>query len=286
MLVNVRACDFRVRAGGPADGTPVLLLHGFPQHGGMWDAVVPALHDAGLRTYAPDQRGYSPFESPVDGPALDDWRMPNLVADMLALLDELGVDQAHVVGHDWGSVVGWHLAGSHVDRVRTFTALSVPHPDAMGRARRAQGSDQKDRSSYLTLFAQEGKAEELLLADDAARLWRIFEPLSREQAASYVEPLLAPGALTGALNWYRRLERPDLGPAQAPVTFIWGQDDAAVGPVAAHSCPDYVAPGVDYRFVPLPDTSHWIVDQQPALVATEILARAGSEGRAPSFTSS
>ena len=264
----VRGLDFRVRVGGPADGEPVLLLHGFPQHGGMWDAVVPALHEAGLRTYAPDQRGYSPFESPVDG-----FRMPNLVADMIALLDEVGVDRAHVVGHDWGSVVGWHLAGSHVDRVRTFTALSVPHPGAVGRARHVDGSDQKERSSYMMLFAQEGKAEGFLLADDAAELWRIFEPLPRDQAASYVEPLLAPGALTGALNWYRQLERPDLGPAQVPVTYVWGEEDWAMGPIAAHACADFVAPGLDYRFVPVPGISHWIVDQIPDVVTREILAR-------------
>lgn len=278
MLVNVRGVQLRVRVGGPADGPVVLLLHGFPQYGGMWDAVVPALHERGFRTYAPDQRGYSPVESTavfMEESFVDGFRMPNLVADMVALLDEVGVDRAHVVGHDWGSVVGWHLAGSHVDRVRTFTALSVPHPDAVGRARHVDGSDQKERSSYMMRFAQEGTAEEFLLADDAARLWEIFEPLPRDQAASYVEPLLVPGALTGALNWYRRLERPDLGPAQVPVTYVWGEEDWAMGPIAAHACADFVAPGFDYRFVPLPGISHWIVDQVPDLVTREILARVG-----------
>ncbi len=268
MLVDVRGLPFHVRAGGPSDGVPVLLLHGFPQHGGMYDRVTPALHDRGFRTYAPDQRGYSPFESTVDA-----FRMPNLVADMVALLDELGVERAHVVGHDWGSVVGWHLAGSHVDRVRTFTALAVPHPEAVGRARHTDGGEQKQRSSYMQLFAQEGKAEDVLLADDAVRLWRLFEPLSREQARSYVEPLLVPGALTGALNWYRRLERPDLGPAGVPVTYVWGDQDPSMSPAAAHACGDFVAPGLDYRFVPVAGISHWIVDEIPELVTAEILAR-------------
>jgi pimeloyl-ACP methyl ester carboxylesterase len=268
--MKVRGLEFNVRTGGAEDGPPVLLLHGFPEHGGMFDGVVPALHAAGFRTYAPDQRGYSPGTRASD---VDEFRMPNLVADMVALLDALGVARADVVGHDWGSAVGWHLAASHADRVRTYTALSVPHPNAMQRARHAEGSDQKERSSYMQLFAMAGKAEQVLLEDDARRLWALFAPLGRDQARSYVEPLLEPGALTGALNWYRRLERPDLGPAQVPVTFVWGEEDFAIGAVSANACADFVAPGVPYRFVPVPGISHWICEQVPDLVATEILAQ-------------
>jgi pimeloyl-ACP methyl ester carboxylesterase len=274
MLVRARGVDFEVRVGGPEDGPAVLLLHGFPQHGGMWDTVTPALHARGLRTYAPDQRGYSPGTLSSD---VDSYRMPELVADMVALLDALGVASADVVGHDWGSVVGWHLAGAYSDRVHTYTAFSVPHPNAVGRARHTDGGSQKERSSYMLLFAQEGKAERVLLEDDARRLWRLFEPLSRDEARPYVEALLRPGALTGALNWYRRLERPDLGPAQVPVTYVWGEDDFAMGPVAAAACADFVAPGQDYRFVPVPGISHWVVDQVPDLAATEIIARINPE---------
>lgn len=271
MLVTVRGLEFNVRTGGPDDGRPILLLHGFPQHGGMWDAVVPALHAAGLRTYAPDQRGYSPGTLSSD---VDEYRMLNCVADMVALLDALGLDRVDVAGHDWGSVVGWHLAAAHADRVKSFTALSVPHPLAMSAARRESSGEQKQRSSYMTLFAMAGKAEQTLLEDDARRLWRLLHPLPVEQAKSYVEPLLEPGALTGALNWYRRLERPELGPAQAPVTFIWGNGDLAVSRTAALACPDFVAAGQDYRFVEVDGVSHWIADQVPHLVAAEITARA------------
>jgi len=271
-MVSVRGLDFQVRTGGPDDGAPVLLLHGFPQHSGMWDRISPALHAQGLRTFAPDQRGYSPATRSSD---VDEFRMGNLVADMVALLDALELPQVDVVGHDWGSVVGWHLSASHADRVRTFTALSVPHPDAVGRARHTAGSDQKQRSSYMLLFATPGEAERTLLDNDAEGLWGIFDPLSREESKSYVEPLLAPGALTAALNWYRRLERPNLGPALVPVTYVWGEEDYAMGPVAAAACAEFVAPGLDYRFVPVPGISHWIVDEAPGLVADEIVARIG-----------
>jgi pimeloyl-ACP methyl ester carboxylesterase len=204
---------------------------------------------------------------------VDTYRMVDFVADAVALLDELGLDRADVVGHDWGSVVAWHLAVNHADRVRTLTAISVAHPEAVGRARHTDGGDQKARSEYMKLFAMPEKAEEVLLADDARRLRRVFVPLPEADIDRYVQPLLEPGALTGALNWYRRLEPADLGPATVPVTFIWGNRDVALGRAGAEACGDFVAPGVDYRFVELDGISHWVPDERPDVVATEILAR-------------
>src|SRR5688572_30479639 len=121
MKVAVDGLEFDVRVGGPAGGVPVLLLHGFPQHGGMWDSIAPALHGDGLRTFAPDQRGYSSGARPPDA---DSYTMKRFVADAVSILDELELESVHVIGHDWGSVVGWHLAASHAGRVRTFTAVS------------------------------------------------------------------------------------------------------------------------------------------------------------------
>jgi pimeloyl-ACP methyl ester carboxylesterase len=268
MTVRANGLSFDVQIGGPEGGPPVLLLHGFPQHAGMWDGVVPALHRAGLRTYAPNQRGYSPGARPSD---VDGYPMSDCVADAVAVMDALGIDRADVVGHDWGSVVAWHLAVSHSDRVRTLTAVSVPHPEAVSRARHTDGSDQKERSSYMFLFAQPGKAEETLLADDARRLRRLFNPLPDDVADRYVKPLLEPGALTGALNWYRKLEPPRIGPTAVPVTFIWGNQDQAIGRVAAEGCADFVTG--DYRFVELDGVSHWLPDQHPEVVAAEVLDR-------------
>ncbi|TWH66014.1 pimeloyl-ACP methyl ester carboxylesterase [Micromonospora olivasterospora] len=205
MRVDARGLTFEVRAGGPADGEAVLLLHGFPQHGGEWDEVVPALHAAGLRTYAPDQRGYSPGARPVDVAA---YRVPELVADAVALLDALGADAAHVVGHDWGAIVAWALAAGHPDRVRTLTAVSVPHPAAMAHAL-ATSAEQKARSSYIALFRRPGTAEKALLALDAAALRRMLGGVGgADRVARYAEPMREPGALTAALNWYRAMSRP------------------------------------------------------------------------------
>jgi pimeloyl-ACP methyl ester carboxylesterase len=119
---------FEIRDSGPRDGDAVVCLHGFPQDGTSYDAVVPRLVERGLRVLVPDQRGYSPGARP---PGRTAYALPALVDDVLALLDQAGVGAAHVVGHDWGGAVAWALAGRHPERVRSLTALSTPHPAAL-----------------------------------------------------------------------------------------------------------------------------------------------------------
>ena len=268
MRISVRGLAFEAELAGPAGAPAVLLLHGFPQGAGVWDLVRPALLDAGLRTVALDQRGYSPGARPAD---VDAYRMPECVADAVAVLDTLDLPAAHVVGHDWGAVVGWHLAAGYPDRVASLTAVSVPHPRAMADALR-EDTDQRERSSYIRLFQQPGKAEEVLLADDAARLRAMFAGCPAERIDRYVTAMREPGALTGALNWYRAISEADtatVGPVEVPTTYLWGGGDVAVGRIAATGCARYVTG--PYRFVPLAGVSHWLPDEAPGAVGEEIL---------------
>ena len=100
-----------------------MLLHGFPQTSACWTPLLEALAAAGYRAVAPDQRGYSPEARPT---AVRAYRLPKLVADVLAVAYWLGAARIHLVGHDWGGVVAWRLAGWHPDRVATLTAVSTP----------------------------------------------------------------------------------------------------------------------------------------------------------------
>ncbi|MER7280783.1 alpha/beta fold hydrolase [Dactylosporangium sp. NPDC000244] len=266
MKITARSLTFDVFDGGPADGEPVLLLHGFPQHSGEWAAVTPLLHAAGLRTYALDQRGTSPGARPAP---VEAYRITECALDVVAVLDALEIPAVHLVGHDWGAICAWHVALRHAARVRTLTAVSVPHPHASAYAY-ANDPDQRERSAYIKLFRQPGKAEEVLLADSARRLRGLFAPL--EDVEGYVRPLLEPGALTAALNWYRAMSSLDLvglGPATVPTTYVWSDGDVAIGPTAARACAEHVAAG--YRFVPLAGVSHWIPDEAPAAVAAAIV---------------
>jgi pimeloyl-ACP methyl ester carboxylesterase len=274
MLVSTRGFEFKVHPGGPDQGPVVILLHGFPQHSGQWKGVLPALHDAGLRTLAVDQRGYSVGARPTD-PA--EYTVAECVADVVSIVDALNIPSFHVAGHDWGSVVAWGLAAQHPDRVRSLTAISVAHPSAMAHAL-GTDEDQRERSQYMGFFAQLDKAEAALLDDDARMLRGLFagSGMTDEEIDEYIRPMRAPGALRAALSWYAAVALAPprtYPPVTVPTTFIWGEDDIALGRVQAQECARFVTG--DYRFVPLEKTSHWVPDQAPGIVAEEIIARCG-----------
>ena len=254
---------FEARAAGPEDGELVLLLHGFPQTSWSWRHQLEALGDAGFRAVAFDQRGYSPGARPESA---ERYRMPHLVADVLAVADELGGFTFHVVGHDWGAAVAWQVAGRHQDRVRTLTALSVPHPLAFGRALSGEGgSDQGSRSGYMEFFRSEGAAD-ALLADGAAGLRDLYamSGLGEADVEPYVEVLTQPGAMQAALNWYVAADISvveGLGPITMPTMFVWSTEDPALGREGAEWTGEYVEG--PYRFEVLEGVSHWIAEEAP-----------------------
>ena len=118
---------FDVRDAGPADGPVVVLLHGFPQHNDSWNAVIDRLTAQGYRCLAPNQRGYSAGARPS---RRRDYRIPELVGDLGALIDASGARQVHLVGHDWGAAVAWAAAAEMPERLATVSPVSVPHPAA------------------------------------------------------------------------------------------------------------------------------------------------------------
>lgn len=270
MQVTVGELVLDVLVDGPGAGEPVLLLHGFPQTSRSWRLVVPSLTAAGLRVLAPDQRGYSPGARP-QGP--QHYRMPLLVGDALAVLDALGVDRAHVVGHDWGAAVAWQLASRHPERVASLTAVSVPHPLAFAEALR-RDPDQRRRSLYMREFATPG-SEHRLLADGAAGLRAFF---AGADGAVDVDDVLSvvgtPEVLRCCLDWYAAASRADLeglGPVRVPTTYVWSDGDLALGSVAAEATGAQVAAA--YRFVTLPGISHWVPEQAPQPLTDLVLER-------------
>ncbi|RBY86832.1 alpha/beta fold hydrolase [Blastococcus sp. TF02A-26] len=248
--------EFDVRDAGPADGEPVVLLHGFPQDRTAYDRMAPVLHGAGLRTLAPDQRGYSPGARPTGRGA---YRLRETAQDVLALLDAAGLESAHVVGHDWGGIVGWALGAWYPERLRSLTALSVPHPAAMAKA--MVTSDQALRSYYMALFQLPVVPERLVLAGNGAALAKMLRNggLPREAVAHYVQRMQEPGALTAALNWYRALPygaRDGVGRVSVPTLHVWSTEDAFLGRAATEATRQYVTG--PYRLEVLEGVTHWI----------------------------
>lgn len=193
--ITVGDLTFDVRVGGPDRGSWVLLLHGFPVNSSCYDDVADRLHESGLRTIQVDQRGYSPGARPE---GVEAYRLEALVDDALGVLDALDVPYAILVGHDWGGIVAWHLAGKHPDRFTGLVVASTGHPSAMRDAIKDPDAvdDQREKSAYIKDFIAEG-AEEMLLARDGVLLRRAG--VTAEELA----PLREPGALTAGLNWYR-----------------------------------------------------------------------------------
>lgn len=263
---------FDARAEGPDDGALVLLLHGFPQTSFSWRHQLPALAAAGFHAVAPDQRGYSPRARPAD---VGEYRFDRLVGDVLGFADALGADRFHLVGHDWGGAVAWQVAGRHSDRLVTVTSVSTPHPAAFGRAIR--DGDQRDRSSYIEFF-RSPSAEPFFLDNDAAGLRTLYtaSALPEDAVEEYVRVLTQPGAMTGALDWYRSADLglvEGLGPITTPTMYVWSTYDPALGREAAEATAGCVEG--PYRFEVLEEVSHWIPEQAPARLNELLLAHLG-----------
>jgi len=259
---------FDVTDGGPPEGEAVVLLHGFPQDRTAWDAVTPLLQAQGLRTLAPDQRGYSPGARPRGRAA---YRMSECARDVVALLDAAGVERAHIVGHDWGGGAAWAFATRYPDRTRSLVVLSTPHPAAMAWA--FTHSRQALTSWYMAFFQLPWLPERLVPRTLAATLSR--SGLPPDHVRRYVDRMREPGALAGALGWYRGMPatmRAGSGGAthrvKVPTTYVWGRKDFALGRAAAEKTADFVTG--PYRFVEL-DAGHWLPENEPGPVAGAIL---------------
>lgn len=261
---------FDVIDAGPSDGEPVVLLHGFPQDCTAWDRVAPALHQHGLRTLAPDQRGYSPMARPR---TRKHYALRETTEDVLAMLDAAGIKKAHVVGHDWGGIAAWALGAWHPDRVRTLTAISVPHPAAMAKA--MVTSDQALRSYYMALFQLPLLPERLLLAGNGAALRRVLRRggLPDDAVDRYVARMREPGALSSALGWYRALPwsgRDPVGRVRVPTLHLWSTEDAFLGRAATEATGQFV--DAPYRLEVLDGVTHWIPELAPERVAELVTA--------------
>ena len=269
ITLEASGLTFDALAAGPADGRVVLLLHGFPQTGRSWCAVAERLAAAGHRAVAPDLRGYSPGARPQ---RVEDYASAALAADVVGFADALGAERVDVAGHDWGAAVAWQAAARAPDRIRSLTAVSVPHPLAFAGALRTDAG-QQERSAYIGLFRQEGKAEHVLSRDGWRALRAMYQgKVAPEDAEHYVRVLSGEGALTAALNYYRAASGADLkglGEIRAPTLYVWSTEDVAIGRAAAEATAQHVA--APYRFAELEGVTHWIPDEAPEELAGALI---------------
>ncbi|MEH6910457.1 MAG: alpha/beta hydrolase [Oceanicoccus sp.] len=277
-LVRIAAngYEFRARIAGfestpaAAEKPAVILLHGFPVSSAMWVKLIKPLAEAGYRVVAFDQRGYSPGARP---PELTDYTIDKLSSDVAAIADVLGLETFHLVGHDWGSAVGWNTVMQYPQRIESWTALSIAHPTAFSEALE-NDPDQQSRSSYFALFVMPWLPEVLFSFNDFQMLGGAYSEMLAEQKAEYIALFSEPGALTSALNWYRAMTISQQGAAQrppeisTPTLFMWGDHDPTAGRLAVDMQQQYMTG--PYRKVEL-DAGHWLMTDQPDAVVGEII---------------
>lgn len=262
---------FDVLDRGPGGGEPVVLLHGFPQYNTSWDPVMDRLCPQGYHCVAPNQRGYSPGARP---PRRRDYVLDELVADVVTLIDALGVRKVHLVGHDWGATVAWAVAATAPERLATLTTLSVPHPAAFFAA---LITSRQFLASWYMYFFQLPMIPELFLGrrGGTGLSWLIENVAGQTPEAAKRDNtrLVESGSLTAALNWYRAvaLFKPKVinTRTRVPTMHVWSDGDKALLERASRNTGKYV--DAEYRFEVLRDVTHWIPDQCPDTVADLLL---------------
>ena len=250
-IQNIQASGmtFRCRVCGPSEGEPVILLHGFPESSAMWNPTMTFLADRGYRCLAPDQRGYSPGARPGD---VGSYTMDKVASDVTALADAMGFGRFHLVGHDWGAGAGWTVVQFIPERLLSWTALSLPHMAAFGKAIRTV-PEQKKKSRYMVFF-QVPVLPELVLGSWALEnIWRG----AGEEVADYRALFRPYGARRAVLNWYRAVRRRTVtySDVWVPTLFMWGNKDEVIGRAGVEGTGRFMKG--EYTFVEL-DAGHWL----------------------------
>ncbi len=260
---------------GEAPPKNVILLHGFPETSIMWEPLIRALAAQGYRVVAFDQRGYSPGARPE---SINDYVTPQLVGDVLTLAAVVGFQKFHLVGHDWGSAVGWVTTMAAPHQVLTYNAMSIPHVAAFGEAL-ASDAEQREKSAYMGFFAMPWLPQRLFVFSDFNMLRSMYSTHSEATVAEYLKVFGEPGALSAALNWYRAsalTASPEadatnsaLNPnVERPVQFLWGNDDMAVSRKAVEMQVKYLKG--NFREVEL-DAGHWLMEDAGPVVVESVV---------------
>lgn len=230
----VDAAGVRIHHVGAGSGPLVLFLHGFPEYWYSWRHQLPDLAPH-RRAVAVDLRGYGRSGRPAERSA---YAIEHLVADVAAVVDELGGGRATIVGHDWGGAVAWAFAHAHPERLERLVICNAPHPARM--AAEVRHPPQLLRSWYIFLFQVPRLPEAMLTRNGAAPVASILrggagvpDAFQPQDLRRFREAFAAPGVAKAAVDYYRNLpaglrRRPQLRPVEAPVLLLWGERDRAL----------------------------------------------------------
>lgn len=286
-LIAVNGVELEVfEAGRENAGKPIVLCHGWPEHAFSWRHQMPALAAAGFHVIVPNQRGYGNSSRPADVTA---YGIDQLSADLVALLDHYGYEDAVFVGHDWGAMVVWGLTLLHPHRVDKVINLSLPYQERGDRPWIEAMEEMLGGDFYFVHFNRQPGVADAVLDENTFRFLRnlyrknvprrapepgmamiglaradtpLGEPLLSDAELAVFVSAFATSGFTGSINWYRNLDRDwhllaGVDPViRQPALMIYGDRDA----VQRSASLTTFVPGVEVVAL---DCGHWIQQEKP-----------------------
>ena len=270
--IKVDLLEFDCLFSGSEDDELVLLLHGFPESSYVFRNLMHELATQGYYCIAPNLRGYSSHARPR---GRKKYAIEHLVNDVLGIAKSVNKERFHLVGHDWGSAIGWQVVHDHSNLILSWTGLSVPHPQSFFEAI-LNDPDQKEKSKYIRLFQLPFLPEFKIKSKGFKLLRELWNEQSKDEIENYISIVKEPGALTAMLNYYRagyriikRARREQvLGDIKVPTLFIWGSKDVAIGSVSVERGHKYMKG--EYTYLEL-NGGHWLIQSHYSEVKEAIV---------------
>lgn len=260
------------------EGDLVVLLHGFPEFWYSWRHQIPALAKQ-FKVVVPDLRGYNDSDKPDSGYDLD-----TISRDITGLIRHLGYSQAHIIGHDWGGAIAWHMAQTVPQWLDRLALLNAPHPDKL-RQELLGNLDQLRRSWYLLAFQIPALPEWIIRQNLSTLVKNWFQEqairkgaFSAKDTEIFKAALEKPGVLSAALNYYRQFFAPQAwlqqwsqrsAPVTAPTLVLWGAEDSLLSPSLMEGLEQFVSAPLQLKL--LPNCGHWVHQEVPQTVNRELL---------------
>lgn len=255
-------------------GKLMLMLHGFPEFWYSWRHQIKEFA-SDYHAVALDLRGYNDSDKPA---SLSAYQMSEFIQDLKGVITGLGYEDCILVAHDWGGAIAWNFAYAYPEMVEKLIVLNIPHPAKFAQGLRTP--QQLLKSWYILAFQIPFLPELLFQLNDYQAIKEAFSGMAIDKTAfseadlnAYRDAAAKPGALTAMINYYRGIfpllfnNQPEWQILEIPTLTIWGEADTALGKELTYGTEAYVR---DWQIKYIPNCSHWVQQEQPALVNSYI----------------